>query len=59
MEQLPWPDWLAMLREPYMVQPEGVILGPNGDFYGTLGVGGDLQCGFNDIGCGTVFKLTP
>jgi uncharacterized repeat protein (TIGR03803 family) len=38
--------------------PAGAILAPNGDFYGTLGTGGDLGCGFLNVGCGSVFKLT-
>jgi len=39
--------------------PVGVVLGPNGDFYGVNLFGGDLNCGLNNTGCGTVFKLTP
>jgi len=38
----------------------GVLLAPNGDFYGTFGTGGGVpDCGFDGAGCGTVFKLTP
>ena len=39
--------------------PTGAIISPNGDFYGTLGMGGEAGCGFEGAGCGTVFKLTP
>jgi uncharacterized repeat protein (TIGR03803 family) len=39
--------------------PTGAVIAPNGDFYGTLGIGGDLGCGNLNEGCGTVFKLTP
>jgi uncharacterized repeat protein (TIGR03803 family) len=43
--------------------PMGVVLGSNGDFYGSMFVGGppETECGdfgFTN-GCGTVFKLTP
>ena len=38
--------------------PTGTIIAPNGDFYGTLGMGGEQGCGFLGDGCGTVFKLT-
>jgi len=37
----------------------GAIIAPNGDFYGTFGTGGGLNCGSLGAGCGTVFKLTP
>jgi uncharacterized repeat protein (TIGR03803 family) len=36
----------------------GLIQGPNGDFYGTTFVGGDLTCD-PPYGCGTVFEVTP
>jgi len=37
--------------------PTGVLLAPNGDFYGTLDYGGDDSCGYENSGCGTVFRL--
>jgi uncharacterized repeat protein (TIGR03803 family) len=39
----------------------GVILGTDGNFYGTTGEGGANTClvAGTDIGCGTVFKITP
>ncbi|MGH9497972.1 MAG: choice-of-anchor tandem repeat GloVer-containing protein [Terriglobales bacterium] len=36
----------------------GLIQGPNGDFYGTTFVGGDLTCDPPN-GCGTVFEISP
>jgi len=36
----------------------GLVLGTDGNFYGTTSSGGDLSCGY-PYGCGTVFKLTP
>ncbi len=36
----------------------GLVLGTDGNFYGTTSSGGDLSCGF-PYGCGTVFKITP
>ena len=36
-----------------------LILGTDGNFYGTTEVGGVSGCGFNQEGCGTVFKITP
>jgi len=37
----------------------GLVLGTDGNFYGTTLFGGDMNgCGF-PYGCGTVFKLTP
>jgi uncharacterized repeat protein (TIGR03803 family) len=39
--------------------PLGVVLGPNGEFFGVNAEGGDTSCGAEDSGCGTVFKLTP
>jgi len=36
----------------------GLVLGTDGNFYGTTYSGGDLSCGY-PYGCGTVFKLTP
>jgi len=35
----------------------GVILGTDGNFYGTTMAGGDLNCD-PQVGCGTVFKMT-
>jgi uncharacterized repeat protein (TIGR03803 family) len=34
----------------------GVVQGPDGNFYGTTSYGGAIGC---NIGCGTVFKITP
>ncbi len=39
--------------------PLGVLRTANGDFYGVNGLGGDTQCGVENSGCGTAFKLTP
>ena len=39
--------------------PLGVVLGPGGTFYGANALGGDLECGVENSGCGTVFELTP
>jgi uncharacterized repeat protein (TIGR03803 family) len=36
----------------------GLVLGTDGNFYGTTALGGDLYCGY-PYGCGTVFKITP
>jgi uncharacterized repeat protein (TIGR03803 family) len=36
----------------------GLVLGTDGNFYGTTYSGGDLSCGY-PYGCGTVFKITP
>ena len=36
----------------------GLILGTDGNFYGTTFFGGAVQC-FTGLGCGTVFKITP
>jgi uncharacterized repeat protein (TIGR03803 family) len=40
-------------------QPNGLIQGPDGNFYGTAGIGGVNSCAGYDNLCGTVFKLTP
>jgi uncharacterized repeat protein (TIGR03803 family) len=34
----------------------GIVLGPDGNFYGTTAGGGNASCW---IGCGTVFRITP
>jgi uncharacterized repeat protein (TIGR03803 family) len=39
--------------------PLGVVLGPDGEFFGVNGEGGDTNCGVENSGCGTVFKLAP
>jgi len=39
--------------------PGAVVLDASGNIYGTAGGGGDLSCGYNREGCGTVFKITP
>jgi uncharacterized repeat protein (TIGR03803 family) len=39
--------------------PGAVVLDASGNVYGTAGRGGDLSCGYNGEGCGTVFKITP
>ena len=39
--------------------PLGVVLGQNGEFYGVNALGGDLDCGVENSGCGTVFELKP
>jgi len=36
----------------------GVVLDSAGNIYGTAGGGGNLSCGYNREGCGTVFKIT-
>jgi uncharacterized repeat protein (TIGR03803 family) len=40
-------------------QPNGLIQGPDGNFYGTATIGGVNSCAGYDNLCGTVFKLTP
>ncbi|HVI07050.1 MAG TPA: choice-of-anchor tandem repeat GloVer-containing protein [Candidatus Binatia bacterium] len=39
----------------------GLVLGPDGNFYGTGQLGGKIPCVPNlyPLGCGTVFKVTP
>lgn len=37
----------------------GLVLGTDGNFYGTTNTGGGLTCGNFNFGCGTVFKITP
>jgi hypothetical protein len=37
----------------------GVVVGPNGELYGTTGLGGTSTACDNPEGCGTVFMLTP
>lgn len=34
-----------------------IAVGADGNFYGTMEIGGDLSCGGHGDGCGTVFKL--
>lgn len=42
------------------VEPStGVIAGDNGEMFGTTYLGGTGVCGYNSIGCGLVFQLTP
>jgi uncharacterized repeat protein (TIGR03803 family) len=41
------------------LSPSGVAMDTEGDFYGTMQLGGDLDCDTSQTGCGTVFKLTP
>ena len=36
----------------------GLVLGTDGNFYGTASYGGDLTCS-PPLGCGTVFRITP
>jgi len=36
----------------------GVVLGTDGNFYGTTFAGGDVNCDYPS-GCGTVFRITP
>jgi uncharacterized repeat protein (TIGR03803 family) len=38
--------------------PGAVVLDSAGNIYGTAGGGGNLSCGYNREGCGTVFKIT-
>jgi uncharacterized repeat protein (TIGR03803 family) len=37
----------------------GLIQGTDGNFYGTTQMGGFPVCSSSDLGCGTVFKITP
>ncbi len=37
---------------------DGIILGTDGNFYGTTAAGGNIE-NFCGLGCGTVFKMTP
>jgi len=39
--------------------PQSLVFGKAGEFYGTTYIGGDSSCGGAGEGCGTVFKLTP
>jgi uncharacterized repeat protein (TIGR03803 family) len=43
--------------------PNGIVLGTDGNFYGTTGFGGansNIDCNGEEVGtCGTIFKLTP
>jgi uncharacterized repeat protein (TIGR03803 family) len=39
--------------------PIGVAPGPEGEFFGVNTLGGDTNCGVENSGCGTVWKLTP
>ena len=39
--------------------PGAVVLDASRNIYGAAGGGGDLTCGYNGEGCGTVFKITP
>jgi uncharacterized repeat protein (TIGR03803 family) len=36
--------------------PGGIIQATDGNFYGTTGIGGNLNC--NGVGCGVIFKIT-
>jgi len=36
-----------------------IAMDKHGNFYGTMQIGGDFNCGRGDQGCGTVFELTP
>lgn len=40
-------------------QVDGPIVERNRVFYGTAEIGGDLNCGYGGLGCGTVFALAP
>jgi uncharacterized repeat protein (TIGR03803 family) len=37
----------------------GLVLGADGNFYGTTSWGGANQCDASGRGCGTIFKITP
>ena len=39
--------------------PYGSPVMHNGNLYGSTSLGGDLSCGYNGSGCGTVYELTP
>jgi len=42
--------------------PSNLVLGSDGNFYGTTLYGGSFvqsECSFGNFGCGTVFKITP
>jgi hypothetical protein len=47
-----------IIESPLGSDPSGVVLSPNGVFYGTAVLGGDTRCGVENSGCGTVFSLT-
>ena len=47
-----------IIESPLGSDPSGVVLSPNGVFYGTAVLGGDTQCGVENSGCGTVYSLT-
>jgi uncharacterized repeat protein (TIGR03803 family) len=36
-----------------------LIMDDAGNLYGTTGFGGDPSCGYDAVGCGTVFKIAP
>lgn len=44
--------WRSAIRQ-------GLLQATNGKFYGTTQHSGDLSCGANVPGCGTVFEITP
>lgn len=37
----------------------GPVIDRGGVLYGSAQLGGDLNCGYDNLGCGTVFTLTP
>jgi hypothetical protein len=61
-----WPESIryAFRHRPDSNNPEfGLVLGPDGDYYGLASQGGDGPCldgsGVTVVGCGALFKLRP